>query len=690
MFSSFTVKGGIISWKGDGECLQVEPWGDDSVRVRASKLQRIFDTDWALLPKNQPTSSGHPKVTVSQDGSVAELVNGALTVRLTIEQVFNAGAGGIQSRCSLTFLDDAGKTLFREMPSGGSLNLKARQYEPVGGGALSAVASFLAPDDECLYGMGEYQQDRLDLKGCSFELAHRNSQASVPFVVSSAGYGFLWNNPAVGRVSFASNGTRWCAASTRQIDYWVTAGSSPRAVVRRYADVTGHAPVMPEWGLGFWQCKLRYWNQRQVEDVVEGFRRRGIPLDVVVVDFFHWPHMGDYRFEDEFWPDPEGMCERLHAQGVKVMVSVWPQVALSSENYAYMHANNLLVNAEQGIDVGMMFMEPNQFYDATNPEARRFVWDLCKRNYADKGVDAFWLDEAEPEYGTYDFANYRYYAGPNVEVGNIYPLEYNRGFYEGQLEAGREGRIVNLTRCAWAGSQRYGALVWSGDVGSSFQDLKAQITCAIHMGMAGIPWFTTDMGGFHDGDIEDPQFKELLMRWCAFSCFLPVMRNHGDRSRIDEDGNPKEPIYASDGTPRLPSGADNEPWSYGEKVEAVFRKYITIRETLRPYLRELFRIAHEDGDPIVRGLFYEFQDDANCSNIADEYMFGPDLLVAPVTDAGVDSRRVYLPGDEKVQWTCLSTGEDFKGGSSVEVQAPLDVVPLFARDGKDHGLRGLI
>ena len=159
MFSSFTVRGEIIGWMGDGECLQVEPWGDDSVRVRASKQHKIFDTDWALLSKNQLTSIGRPKVTVSQDGSVAELVNGALTVRLTIEEAFNAGAGGIQSRCSLTFLDDAGKTLFREMPSGGSLNLKARQYEPVGGGALSAAASFLAPNDECLYGMGEYQQD---------------------------------------------------------------------------------------------------------------------------------------------------------------------------------------------------------------------------------------------------------------------------------------------------------------------------------------------------------------------------------------------------------------------------------------------------------------------------------------------------------------------------------------------------
>ena len=702
-----TEDGKALLWTGDGEYLRIEPWGQ-GLRVRASMMSPIsLDQDWALLPCKGPVNSS---IEIFPDEDRATVTVGDIRLIAEGGYEWNGSRGYGVSTCRLRFFNKEGKFLFEEGDDGGSLNLKARDYQSISGGDYRATVTFHAPDDECLYGMGEYQQDRLDLKGCSFELAHRNSQASVPFVVSSAGYGFLWNNPAVGRVSFASNGTRWCAASTRQIDYWVTAGSSPRAVVRRYADVTGHAPVMPEWGLGFWQCKLRYWNQRQVEDVVEGFRRRGIPLDVVVVDFFHWPHMGDYRFEDEFWPDPEGMCERLHAQGVKVMVSVWPQVALSSENYDLMRQNNLLIHAEKGEDIAMMCWEPCTFVDVTNPEARRFVWDLCKRNYADKGVDAFWLDEAEPEYGTYDFDNYRYYAGPNVEVGNIYPLEYNKGFYEGQLEAGREGRIVNLTRCAWAGSQRYGALVWSGDVGSSFQDLKAQITCAIHMGMAGIPWFTTDMGGFHDGDIEDPQFKELFIRWSQFSCFLPVMRNHGNRSLshphaddpslaaldapherlLKEEGEFKEVVRAQDGSPRFYSGADNEPWSMGKEVEAILVKYITIRNKMRPYLRELFDQAHKDGDPIVRGLFYEFPQDHRAARLSDEYMFGPDILVAPVVQAGARSREVYLPGGEETIWENLSDGQIYHGGAWQTVEAPLDVIPLFARQGKDQGLRKAI
>lgn len=691
MLSKFMIENDAISWKGDGEVLRVEPWGADSVRVRASRTHEIGDNGWGLLPRSEENPHDHVQISLAEDGSEAELTNGGLTVTLTLQEGFNAGAGGMESRCSLRFSDAGNKVLLEELPRGGALALKARQYSPVGGGALSATASFVSPEDEHLWGMGEYQQNYMNLKGCTLELAHRNSQASIPFVVSSAGYGFLWNNPAIGSVTFGRNRTQWYAQSTPQIDYWVTAGDAPADIMRHYADATGHAPVMPDWGLGFWQCKLRYWNQKQVLDVAREFKRREIPLDVVVIDFFHWPHMGDYRFEDEFWPDPKAMCDELHSMGIKVMVSVWPQVSLESENYAVMHANNYLVNAEHGIDVGMMFVEPNQFYDATNPEARRFVWEQCKKHYADLGVDAFWLDEAEPEYGTYDFTNYRYFEGPNQVIGNIYPVAYNKGFYEGQMADGRSGDIINLTRCAWVGSQRYASLVWSGDVGSTFEDLSHQVTCAIHMGMAGIPWFTTDMGGFHGGKVDSPDFRELLMRWCAFSCFCPVMRNHGDRGRNEvEGGGDRETITAQDGSSRLASGLANEPWSYGEQVEGVFRKYIAVRETMKPYLRSLFQEAHESGAPLIRGLFYEFPDDSCAGDVADEYMFGPDLLVAPVVHAGCETREVYLPGNSDTTWINLHDRMEYAGGTKVQADCPMDVIPVFARDGRDHGLAGMI
>ncbi|OZG61457.1 family 31 glucosidase [Bifidobacterium lemurum] len=686
---AFRTDGRTLEWRGEGETLRVEPWGADSMRVRAAKKMPIAEINWGLLDEHHEPE-GAIAVEIDDERGVATVSNGNIVVTAKAFREGNPGAGHTENLCELSFAKADGTVLFTEMPQSGALKLHARHYCPADGGSQMIEASFVASERERLYGMGEYQQNYMDLKGCSFELAHRNSQASIPFVVSSAGYGFLWNNPAIGTAEFAKNRTRWVAQSTRQLDYWVTAGDSPADIERHYADATGHAPAMPEWGLGFWQCKLRYWNQNQVLEVAREFKRREIPIDVLVIDFFHWPHMGDFRFEEEFWPDPKAMCDELHEMGIKVMVSVWPQIALKSENYEHMLENGLLVSAERGIDVANMYQEPNQFFDATNPEAREFVWGKCKSNYVDLGVDAFWLDEAEPEYGTYDFANYRYHSGPNVSTGNIYPREYNRAFYEGQLAEGREGEIVNLTRCAWVGAQRYGALVWSGDVHSTFADFKSQITCAIHMGMAGIPWFTTDMGGFALGDVNDPTFRELLARWCQFSCFSPVMRNHGYRLGAQPDGRMDEAIVAADGSQRDPSGVNNEPWTFGEDVERVFVKYINVREALRPYVRDLFAEASREGQPLIRGLFYEFPDDGRAADVADEYMFGPDLLVAPVVEMGARRRSVYLPGDASVRWAELHSGREFGGGELVDVDCPLDVVPVFARDGKDHGLLSLI
>lgn len=697
MINHFELDKNAVIWKGDGEYLRIDPWGTDAVRVRASKPMDVQDDQWALLEQKEIPGDWvtSVQVRVSEDGKDVELSNGEITVKAHHAEKLNVSTGYEEFRCELSFWNRSGKLLFKEMSAGGSLSLYARKYLPSNGGSYGAEVSFEAPVDEHLYGMGEYQQNVMDLKGCTFELAHRNSQASVPFVVSSAGYGFLWHNPAIGAATFAKNRTVWSAESTDQIDYWVTAGETPAEIESNYADATGHAPVMPEWGTGFWQCKLRYWNQEQLLDVARTFKKKNIPIDLIVIDFFHWPHMGDFRFEEEFWPNPKAMCDELHSMGIKLMVSVWPQIALASENYAEMKGQNLLVHARSGEDIGMMFEGPSQFYDATNPKAQEYVWEKCKQNYADLGVDAFWLDEAEPEFGTYDFSNYDYAAGPNQRIGNIYPQQYNKGFYDGQIELGREGKIVNLTRCAWAGSQRYGALVWSGDVGSTFSDLRAQVTCAIHMGMAGIPWFTTDMGGFHDGDINSEEFRELFIRWCQFSCFSPVMRNHGDRSALQPDGTMKETVRTAAGDLRSPSGPGNEPWSYGDRIEKIFVDYISLRDELRPYTRELFNEAHEKGQPLVRGLFYEFPSDTIAADISDEYMYGPDLLVAPVMEQGARARSVYLPGessiggsatDSEVTWTSLVTGETFRGGQTVTVEAPLEVIPVFARNGKDHGV----
>jgi alpha-D-xyloside xylohydrolase len=674
LMNAFESSADALTWRGDGETLVVQAWGRDSLRVRSTRAGEVLDTDFALL-EPQPVD-----VEITVDGDTATLVNGGITAVLRARGGFDYQTGYDVFHCSVEFRDASGRTLLREISDGGALKLTAREFRPLAGGAHRLRAAFEPVAGEKLYGMGQYQQDILDVKGATFELAHRNSQASVPFVVSSAGYGFLWHNPAIGSASFASNRTEWIAESTRQLDYWITAGETPAQISAAYADATGHAPMMPEYGLGYWQCKLRYWNQEQLLEVAREHRRRGLPLDVIVADFFHWPKMGDFRFEEEFWPDPAAMVKELQEMGVELMVSVWPQVSLESENFADFKKDNLLVRTERGLDVQMGFQGPSMFLDVTDPRAREAAWEIVRRNYHDLGIKVFWLDEAEPEYGVYDFDNYRYHAGPNVEVGNVYPQAFSRMFYEGQRAAGQEA-IVNLVRCAWAGSQRYGALVWSGDIHSSYDDFRRQITAGIHMGVAGIPWFTTDIGGFAGGNIDDPDFRDLLVRWFQFGAFCPVMRMHGDRQ-------PQEPVRAADGSSRNPSGAPNELWSFGEDVYEILVRYVELREAMRPYTRQLMAEAHEAGQPVMRGMFHEFPGDPVCWDLADQYMFGPDILVAPVVEPHATGRRVYLPAG--ATWTELHTGATYDGGQWLEVAAPIAVIPAFAKDGALPELIGAI
>lgn len=688
MSDAFIIDNQRLVWRGSGETLVVEPWGADSVRVRAVLGGPILDSDWALLPPD-PADSAAASIVVGQDekegeglwGSsrqVATLTHGAIRVVATAEEFFDAQAGYTRSRCRLEFFDAAGTLLFAEEEHGGALKLRARDYDALPGGSYRARASFVSGREEKLYGMGQYQQDILDLKGSTIELAHRNSQVSVPFVMSSAGYGFLWHNPAVGRATFATNRTEWFAESTAQIDYWVTAGATPSDIARSYARATGHVPMMPEHGLGFWQCKLRYTSQEELLEVAREHRRRGLPMDVIVADFFHWPLMGDFRFDEEFWPDPAAMVAELAKLGIELMVSVWPQVSLRSENFAELDRLGYLVRSNRGVDIQMSFEGPSRFLDVTHPGARAWLWETLRRNYP--GVKLFWLDEAEPEYAFFEYGAYSYHAGQALEVGNIYPQLFSRAVYDGQVASG-QGDSVNLVRCAWAGSQRYGALVWSGDIHSSFASMRRQVTAGIHMGVAGIPWFTTDIGGFGGGRIDDPAFHELLVRWFQMGTFMPVMRLHGDRG-------PQREVFAADGSRRCHTGAENELWSYGEEVYEILAGYVGVREAMREYTRTLMAAAHTDGQPIMRGLFHDFPQDPAAWDVADQFLYGPALLVAPVLEAGARSRRVYLPAGSS--WTSLSTGTVHDGGTWVEEPAPLDVIPVFARDTEMAELVGLL
>lgn len=656
----FERDGEALVYRLNGETVRVEPWGRNSLRVRAGLLSEL---DWGSVALLTPEAPAEP-VQITIEERRATLTHGGITVEMNLHPWGNT----LQMR----FLNAKGQVLLQEIPNGYALSLRARHYKPLPGGTFRLKATFEANEGEKIYGMGQYQQERLNLKGCNLELAHRNSQASIPFYLSSRGYGFLWHNAAIGEVHFGTNTTEWVAESTQGLDYWITAGDTPAEIEENYTAVTGRAPEMPEYGLGFWQCKLRYYNQQQVLDVVREYKRRGIPLDVIVIDYYHWPRCGDYRFDEEYFPDPAAMLRELKELGVQVMVSVWPQIDWRSENYEEMRQQGLLVKSNAGVDVQMIFHGNNVFFDATNPRARRYVWDKLRKNYADLGVRLFWLDEAEPEFTGYDFDQYRYLAGPVAQVGNIYPREYARMIYEGQQERGQQD-VISLIRCAWVGSQRYGALVWSGDIFSTWEDFRKQVCAGLNIGLAGIPWWATDIGGFHDGDITNPAFRELLVRWFQFGTFSPVMRIHGCRA-------PQSEIVNKAGEVREWTGADNEVWSFGEENTVILTRYIQLREAMRGYLRAVMDEAHTQGHPVMRPLFYDFPQDDPSWDILDEYMFGPDLLVAPVMEPGAQTRSVWLPAGAR--WTLLHSGAVYEGGARYEVPAPLAEIPVFLRDGR--------
>ena len=460
-----------------------------------------------------------------------------------------------------------------------------------------------------------------------------------------------------------------------QIDYYFVHGQNLDEVIRGYRKITGTAPMMPKWALGFWQCRERYKTQEELLDVVKEYRKRSIPLDNIVQDWFYWQEnqWGSHEFDSTRFPDPDGMIKDLHDDlNAHFMISVWPKFYVGTKHYDEFNDKGWLythtIETAQKDWVGEGYV--STFYDPFNTEARDLFWKQINLKLFSKGVDAWWLDATEPDLGSNASPEERLLRmhpnamGSAARYENAYSLMVTRGVYENQRLTNPDQRAFILTRSAYAGQQRYAAASWSGDIASRWTDFRAQISAGLNFSLSGIPYWTMDIGGFavekryEQPDEEDlKEWRELNTRWFQFGAFCPLFRSHGQfpYREIFNIAPPDHPAYKS------------------------MVSYDKLRYRLMPYIYSLSGMVTQNDYTIMRALVMDFGHDQNVLNIDDQFMYGPSLLVNPVTRYGARSRTVYLPVD--TGWYDLKTGSYYTGGQSIEAEAPYEEIPVFVKAG---------
>jgi alpha-D-xyloside xylohydrolase len=539
-------------------------------------------------------------------------------------------------------------------------------------------AAFASPDDEHYYGLGQNQQGFLDLRGHSMECAHDYTAAAgpsvcVPFIVTNKGYALLWDNPSKTRVDFGFNGTtRWTSQVGQRVSFFVIAGDTYDEMYQGYRLLTGDVPMLPKSAYGYIQCKQRYTTQQDLLEAARGYRERHLPADVMVLDWFYFSKMGQMDFTPKEYPDPAAMNAELHKLGFHSMISVWPRFEKGSRYYDEVLQHGWFEHLADGTPInGLPYDRAGSDIDSTNPDAARWYWEHVRDNILSKGFDSLWADETEPDLPP----NGSYLAvGPGTEYFNVYPYFHTKALYDGFRRDLKERRALILSRDAYLGAQHNGAIFWSSDISPTWDTLQRQVPTGLNFVASGMPYWSTDIGGWQylpgshkparpvlidPSDARDnvggyDDYPELYVRWFEYATFQPNMRAHGSRKH-------------------------NEVWSYGKQAEPILEKYLRLRYQMMPYIYSLGYASHETGAPFMRGLFMDFGADPKVADIRDEYMFGPALLIAPVTEQGVTSREVYLPAG--AEWYNFWTKKRLKGGQTVKVAAPIDTLPIFVRAG---------
>jgi len=540
--------------------------------------------------------------------------------------------------------------------------------------------SFSTTPDEHYYGLGQNQEGILDYRGRTIDCKHNydapaGETVCVPFMVTNRGYGIVWDNPSDTHISAAVNGsTHWQSEVGERVSFFVITGKTTDEIYAGYRRVTGTTPLPPKAAFGLIQSKARYASQQEILDVADGYRRRGYPLDVMVLDWFYWTRMGQLDIDPMAFPDPDAMNKALHDAGYHTLISVWPRFEKESRYFNLLAEKGWLLKDKNGNPVDGLPERNDRagaLLDATNPDARAWYWSKIRDNIAARGFDWFWLDETEPDLVPDGFF---YAIGSGDRYHNVFPLLHVEGVAEGSRRDRPNLRSLILARAAYLGSQRTGALFWSSDIQPTWEALRRQVPTGLDFTASGLAYWGNDIGGWqplpgeHQAEralLIDPteardtvggddDFPELMVRWFEYGTFLPTLRLHGDRKHT-------------------------EVWAYGKQAEGVMTQYLRLRYSLIPYLYSLGHETYETGAPFMRALFMDFPNDPAVSNLGDEYMLGPALLVAPVTEQGMTSRSVYLPAG--TGWYDFWTNRQYAGGQTITAAAPIDRIPVFVRAG---------
>jgi alpha-D-xyloside xylohydrolase len=664
------------------------------------------------------------RFTTTSDGSQVRIQ----TDKLTVEVDKHSG--------SVKFLTRSGETVLSEPPHNDRAIPGAEASEA--GSGISQ--EFQLSPGEALYGLGQHQEGFFDLRNIPIQLLQANTNIAIPFLISTNGYGLLWNNPSLtdfdpatqpvyldkngagtfhtgpegqygfllsgnyrnklklsvdgqpiidlknmwlplsagARIQLAADTTYKVTAETGgdtklavrtpsdtmtfrsqvgdSVDYYFLYGPEPKEVLAEYRQFTGAAPLLPRWAYGFWQCRERYSSQQQILDTAVEFRRRKIPVDVLVQDWQYWGKYGwnAMRFDESAYPDPTAMMSALHRQDFHMVISVWAKFGADTAVDKEFVANNLVLKSAASTGEPGEAKERENWADLFNPQAQKLFWTDIDRNLFSAGLDGWWLDASEPEGDPLkDDATF---LGPGTKVRNAFPLFETSAVYQGQRAVTQDKRVVILTRSAYAGEQRNGTIAWSGDISANWETLRRQIPAGLSFGMSGFPYWTTDIGGFFRpaDQYTSPEYHELLIRWFQFGAFCPIFRIHGYRS-------------------------ETEMWKYGPEVERVLRQYDELRYRLLPYIySSAWGVTHRS-EILMRGLPFVYPQDTSVRQVKDEFLFGDSLLISPVTEQHATTRAVVLPAADN--WIDFWSGKSYRGGQTITVDAPLDRIPILVKGG---------